>query len=218
MELRESVGELERLAKVDGPLSYAWGTDTVGMLNRVMLDGKLPEVQRIAPMHGLVSAKRLVSTAVIGSVLDQVRTRVLGLALDLERILPDAGEPGATPADSSAMTTIVTNYIFGDSNAVAVASPGSVNLVSAVSAGDLDGLLSAALALGLSPNEVAELKEAIEADERDDNEPKDQPGSRVAKFLGKLTLGAVKTAGQEGAKEAARVVGEMVLAYYGIKP
>jgi hypothetical protein len=71
--------------------------------------------------------------------------------------------------------------------------------------------------MGLAPSDVVELKEAIEGDEADEGEPEGRPGSRVARFLGNLTLGAVKIAGQEGVKEAGRAVSDMVLAYHGLK-
>jgi hypothetical protein len=116
VEFRESVSELERLAENDGPLSFAWGTDTIGRINGEMRRGSLKEVQKIAPLHGIVSAHRLVSPATIGSVLDNVRNRVLSLALDLEKVVPDAGEPGATAGDPTTVDGIINAYISGLGN------------------------------------------------------------------------------------------------------
>jgi AbiTii len=126
VEFRESVSELERLAQVDGPLSYPWSTDLVGRLNGEMQRGRLGELQQIAPLHGIVTANRLTSPARVCSVLDNVRTRVLSLALDLEKVAPDAGEPGATPADPSTVNNIVETYVYGHRNAVEGESPGPV--------------------------------------------------------------------------------------------
>lgn len=92
VELCEPVSELERLAESKSTLSYAWGADVVATLNGMMHRG---EIEAILPMHGIVSAHRQISPAAIRSVLDNVRTRVLAVALEIERLLPNAGEPAS---------------------------------------------------------------------------------------------------------------------------
>jgi hypothetical protein len=94
VSFHESVSELERLAQAESVLHYGWGSDVVGLLNSEMMKGNLEELQRVAPMHGNVTATRLISPARAGAVLDNFRTRVLGLALELEKVAPDAGQPG----------------------------------------------------------------------------------------------------------------------------
>lgn len=217
VEFRESVSELERLARVDGPLSYHWGTDVVAHLNSLMQRGKLPELQTMAPMHGMVRAHRVVSPALITAVLDQVRTRVLGLALDIEKIAPEAGEPGIDLGDQRAMQSIVNTYIYGDGNTVAVDSPGTIQ-VGNVAAGDLDGLLAAARELGLPEDGLNELREALEGDAADDDEQGVRPGTRVTQFMGKLAMGGLAAAGEAGTKEGVNILGGLIRNYIGLPP
>lgn len=214
VEFRESVSELARLSQAEGPLSYGWGTDAVGRINGEILGGRLRGVARIAPMHGIVSAHRLVSPALIGSVLDQVRTRVLSFTLDLERIAPDAGEPGVKINDPDTVTNIV-NFIYGSGNTVALGSPGAVQ-VGNVAAGDLEGLLTAVSALGLPSDQVAELRQAIEADEADEDSPKVGVGTRVKQFMGNAAMGGLTIAGETGTQEGIKMLGKLVGNYFGI--
>jgi hypothetical protein len=206
----ESVSELEQLAEATQPLSGFWPADAVAMLNNAMNQGIIP---RPMPGYGLVSAHKVISPAQVQSVLDAVRTRALGVALELEKILPQAGEPGAKNQDSAQISYIVTNEIYGDGNTVAVDSPGAVQISATVTPGDLGSLLAAATNMGLSPDDVAELKAAVEADEA---EAPGAPRSRVREFLGKFTLEGAKTVGKVGIGAAGGVLAELVRVYYGI--
>lgn len=210
MSFPESVSELEQLAEATEPLRGFWPADAVAMLNNAMDQGI---IRHPMPGYGLVSAHKLISPAQVQSVLDAVRTRALGVALELEKILPQAGEPGAKSQDPTQISYIVMNEIYGDGNTVAVDSPGAVQISAAVIPGDLGSLLAAATNVGLSPDDVAELKAAVEADEAE--EP-GAPRSRVREFLGKFTLEGAKTAGKIGIGAAGGVVAQLVRDYYGI--
>lgn len=216
IEWRESVSEVQRLSQVDEPLHFPWPTDVVGRLNQQMRRGDLKALQGIAPMHGIVRARRLVSPATASAVLDNVRTRVLSLALDLEKVMPDAGEPGATLTDPAAVASVI-NVIYGHGNTLAIDSPGAVQMP-AIAAGDLAGLLDALAQLGCDPEDLDELGQAIRADDAEEPEAEEQrgPGPRVKTFMGKAALGGLKTAGQAGLQEGAKLLGECVRAYYGI--
>lgn len=207
----QSVSELERLGATRETLRAPWSADAVAILNQLMDSG---DITSGVPMHGLVAAYQQISPALISSVLDQVRTRVLGLALDLEKVAPEAGEPGVTVADAGAVNSIV-NVIYGHGNILAVDSAGAVQL-GGVQVNDLQSLLTAVAELGFLPEDVEELRQAIEADEADETTPEGKPGSRVAQFLGKVSLGTLKTAGQTGVQEAAKAVGKMVMTHYGM--
>jgi hypothetical protein len=207
---RKSISELERLAKLDS-LAYRWPSDAVALLNGHIARGEVAEIVRD---HVLVSAAKISSPDRAAAAVDSVRTRVLDLALQLEKVAPDAGELGAAPADPAIVNNIVNTYVYGHGNAVAVDSPGAVQL-GGVNAGDLDGLLKAVADLGLQPEGVAELEEAIRGDEADEEAPAGRPGSRVASFLGQLSLGAFKIAGKEGIHEGVNVIGDLVKAHYG---
>lgn len=215
VEFRESVSELERLATSDGLLSYFWPTDVIALINGMMQNGQLKELQQFAPLHGLVAVHKRVSPALLTSVLDSVRTRVLSLALDLEQVMPDAGEPGVVPVDPAHINNIITNYFSGPGTAVAFGGPATVQLAE-VRVGDLESLLDAAATLGLQSAELAELREAIRNDEADKMTPADGPGRRVTQFLGKAALGGLKSMGQAGIQECVKILGEWIRAYHGV--
>jgi hypothetical protein len=209
IEFREPVSELALTAQIDGVVSYSWPTDMVARINGEMQMGRFAELQQLAPMHGLVAANRLISPARVAGVLDNVRTRVLGLALDLEKVLPEAGELGAISENPSEINYIVTNHIYGEGNAVAIGDNATVS----VPKGDLEALLRSAENAGLSQDQVAELRAAIEADRESGDV--DEPGSRVRDLLGKLTWGGAKTAGKVGIGAGGGIVTALVRAYYG---
>jgi len=108
ISFRQSVSELEEVARLNN-VSLTWDADAVAYVNLLIEQEK---VQGPNPFFALVSASRQTSPAVVRSVLDNVRTRVLDVALALERVQPDAGEPGAAPADLSTVNNIV-NIIYG---------------------------------------------------------------------------------------------------------
>lgn len=207
---RESVSELERLATLED-LAVRWPTEAVGLVNGAIARGEILAVVRDSV---LVSAFKVSSPNRAAAAVDNVRTRVLDLALELEKVAPDAGEPGAAPADPATVRTIITN-IYGHGNAVAVDSPGARQLT-AVRAGDLDGLLKAAAALGLESEEVAELKDAVEGDAADAETPVGKPGGRVKRFLGKVALGGVTIASKDTLQEGVHMLGDLVRSYYGM--
>ena len=75
---------------------------------------------------------------------------------------------------------------------------------------------SAVTNLGLDPNEVTELRAAIEADDQSTDAGADKPGSRVKQFLAKFSLGTVRASGHVANGALGNVVGQLVNAYYGI--
>jgi hypothetical protein len=209
---RQSVSELERIAKFDKQLGSPWPADTVAQLNGEIKNGNATQ---IVPMHYLVSAYQQISPALVESVLDNVRTRVLGLALDVEKVAPQAGEPGFANVDPAGINSLVVLNIYGHGNAVALDSPGAVQRAGVV-AGDLGSLLKAVEALGLAAEDVADLEQAVRGDETDPETPEGRPGSRVRQFLGKVSLGGVKGAGQAAAGAVGNVVSALILTYYNV--
>lgn len=202
---REPVSELQILATKSERLGLAWSADVVARLNGLMDRG---EIDPIVPMHGLVSAHKQVSPAAVTAVLDNVRTRVLDVALEIEKALPNAGEPGVVPSDPVSIHYAVTNHIYG-SAAVAVGA-GATQVVVQVVKGDRDSLRNAVRAAGLSDGEIAELDQAI------DDDGDRQPGARVQAFLGRAALKLSAGAGQVITGATGSVVAELVGRYYGL--
>jgi hypothetical protein len=139
----------------------------------------------------------------------------MDLALDLEKLSPEAGEPDAPPIDSAKILTVVTTNIWGDGNQVAIGSPGTLQEIK-VQRGDLEGLLRAVTSAGLVSDQAAELEQAIRGDEADPEGESGKPGPGVLKFLGKLALGTTKALGNVGATAGQQLVVAFVRSYYGI--
>lgn len=202
----EPVAALESMAQAGAPLHYPWSADVIGLLNGQIARGAAPP---ILEMHSLVSAHRIISPSTAKAALDSVRTRVLALALDLEKVLPLAGEPGQIAENPAAINYMVTNHIYGDAT-VAIGHNASV----LVPKGDLDALLAAVSSAGLTEEQVNELRAAIEADEAEG--ALEEPTSRVRAFLGKMTWeGAAKTVGKVGIGAGGGVVAALVRSYLG---
>lgn len=212
MTFHESVAALETMAAAKKPLHSPWSPNAIGLLNGQIDRAEAPPILR---GYGLVSAHRVFSSAMPKAALDSVRSRVLALALELEKVLPSAGEPGQTADDPAALTLMVTNYIYGHGNNVAIASPNAIQS-SGIVAGNLDSLIAAAQAIGLPTEYVDELREAIEHDDADSETEDGKPGYRVTQFLGKLTLGGLSVGSQVAIGAAGNVIGQLVNAYYGI--
>jgi hypothetical protein len=206
VQFHEPVAALESMAQAKAPLHYPWSADVIGLLNGQIARGEAPPILQ---MHGLVSAHRIISPTTAKAALDNVRTRVLALALDLEKILPLAGEPGQIAENPTAVNYMVTNHIYGGSNTMAIGDNASVS----VPQGDLQALLAAVSSAGLTEEQVNELRAAIEADEADG--ALDDPTSRVRAFIGKLTWEGAKTAGKVGIGAGGGIIAALVRSYFG---
>ncbi|MGJ6121148.1 hypothetical protein QN239_01005 [Mycolicibacterium sp. Y3] len=211
LQFRQSVRELELLAARDAVLGSAWGADLIAQLNGEIQRGA---VHAIVPMHLLVTAHQQVTPAHVGSVLDNVRTRVLDFALEAEQFVPGAGEPGVEPADQGQINYLVVNNIYGSANAISVGPGSTQQLIASVEIGDRDSLKRAVEAAGLPADQIAELESAIDSD--DAERERHGLGTRVKEFLGKLALGTGKETGKTAISAGGAVIADLVRRYYGV--
>ncbi|WP_197382859.1 AbiTii domain-containing protein [Mycolicibacterium mengxianglii] len=210
LQFRQPVRELELLAARETALASPWGADLIAQLNGEIQRGA---IHAIVPMHLLVTAHQQVTPAHVGSVLDNVRTRVLEFALEAEQLVPDAGEPGVVPVDQGQINYMVINNIYGSANAVSI-GPDVIQLISSVQTGDRESLKRAVEAAGLPADQIFELEAAIDAD---NTEGQQGLGSRVKGFLGKLALGTGKETGKAAITAAGGVIVDLVRRYYGLQ-
>jgi len=206
----QPVSELEGLRGANDTLRNMWKPDAVVLFNHLVSQSKAQGIE----MHGLVEAWKVVTPQQVGGVLDQVRTRVLSLALELEKIAPQAGEVDAELPERSTVATVVNAHIYGSGNNIAVGSP-HASLISTVQRGDLPSLLAAARDLGLSEAEVEALEQAILEDARADGR-KHTPGSAVSTLIGRLALGAGSVTGKVAIGAASGTLAALTRAYFGI--
>jgi len=206
----QPIAELEELANLNKQLQSPWPADVVALINGKISKGTLTLVE----MHNLATAHRVVSAQQLRGVVDAVKTRILGLTLDLEKLNPEAGEPGSPATDAAAVTTVVYNHIYGDGNNIAVASHDVAQHIERVREGDLDSLIAALKQVGATDEEVLTLQQAIIDDASEATEK--GPGPRVRDYLGTAVLRTGSVAGKVGIGAAGGTLAAVVKAYYGI--
>lgn len=207
MEFRQPIIELEDFAKTDRPsLQVPWPPDLVSYVNHLTDNGDT----HLNPDYVMHSAWKLISPQQVLAAVDAVRTRVLDLALSIERIAPDAGQAGATQPDGRAIDQLVMNIY--DSN-IAVGSTNVVQGVVLPSQGDKVALFDALRGAGLKQEQLDELERALTEDEAE-GEP--GLGRRALAWVGKVTMGGAAAAGKSVATAAGGVAVKALAAYVGI--
>lgn len=153
----------------------------------------------------------------VAGVLDQVRSRALTFALEIEEENPAAGEPkgaqghGEPPVPLARTDAIFNTVIFG--GVVAIGPNASVNIE--VVPGDLDSLMRYLEAHGIEKGDREELAEAIKSDAAEAG-PKQGPGKRVSAWLGKVSLKMAASGGRIGEGTAATVIATAVARFLGL--
>lgn len=179
--MRQPVAELESLASGADDAKLPWDPTAVGLYDQEAQAGKVAH-----PLgHHLMSAHTIVPRNHILGVLDTMRTRVLELALELERVSIDVGEPGGpTVADAqvaAAAQTLIIN-VYGDGANIATGD--YARLRNQVRRGDEQALRAAVEALGLTARDAEEFVDGL----REDGSA---VGGRTASFLDRVRRGAV---------------------------
>ncbi|MFC0438380.1 hypothetical protein [Kutzneria buriramensis] len=100
----EPVEHLEELVRAGDKLVRPWGAVHVDLLNQLIEIGGLT----VAPV---AAAENRLDHGVVGKIVDAVRNRVLGLALSLEQVAPDAGDKDGPSSVTPAMEEIIARTI-----------------------------------------------------------------------------------------------------------
>jgi hypothetical protein len=197
IQLRDPIASIESMA-ADDHVTMAWSADTVTMYNQGV---RLRQIQPIVTGGLLlVGAKLSVSRHLVVGALDGVRNRILDLALQLEKVVPAAGQTSTPEAEQGLAGMIINNYFHASSN-VAIGSTDVKQSIKPPAKGDVEGLVNFLRETGMTPELLTELLAAAKADEEDHG---DGPGrwtrvrgwfARVATDAGTEAIGgAVATA------------------------
>jgi hypothetical protein len=156
-------------------------------------------------------------SSIVG-VLDQVRSRALTFSLEIEAENPAAGESkredtksAEPPVPLARIDAIFNTVILG--GAVAIGPNASVEVN--VQSGDLDSLMRYLEEHFIGQVDRDELAEAIKGDAAE-GKPKDGPGTRVAAWLGKISLKVAASGGRISEGTAAGVIAAGVARYLGL--
>jgi hypothetical protein len=146
-------------------------------------------------------------------ILDNVRARILDMALSLEEVAPTAGD-SHTSAQREAISQIYHTHIHGTSGNVAIGSSNFKQTAILPARGDEEALIRALAAAGVDPQAVADLRRALD-DDRKSNGGTDpsEPGPEVSKWWSRVAL---RTVGGVGVGAAGELVAQSLGAYFGI--
>ena len=199
----EGVAHYESLLESDSPtFSIPWPADYIAHYQEQIMEG-----------FNLVEAHRIVPRGAIEGMLDQIRTRILSFALEIEEQNPDAGEAEAEdelPVPSKTVEQIYNTYILGGTNVIA---SGSNNIIRdfMLLAQDWDSLTQALLEIGLGEEDVEALDQAVKKDggAADGEAPGEAVRNWLDEISSRMRSGSLKLA----AGASGSMVGTLVLEY-----
>jgi hypothetical protein len=162
----QPVAEIERMA-AEGGARLAWSADAVRYYNWAVERGEITRI--VIDDMVLAGVTQPAPAQIFTGVVDAVRTRVLDLALELERAAPEAGQRDAAPETNDQASRVINNYNFYGSANVAIESKHVTQTVQPPGAGDADALIRYLGAAGVEPKKLVELREALRQDKADDD-------------------------------------------------
>lgn len=150
-------------------------------------------------------------------VVVEVRSRLLDLALQIADRIPR--EPALTDikqvSKEMAVGEIFKNAVFGN-NATIVVGSGSIQGVSnSVAQNDFDSLANVLTSHRVPADDIAALKQAIEADQGAEDHKTKSFGPKVRQWLGNMVAKAGSAAWQVSIGAAGNILGSAIGAFYG---
>lgn len=173
---------------------------------------------KLTPNMQCVAAWKEIPIGAVVRLMDSVKTRVLGFAIDLEREAPNAGElpiGSQPPLSPEKMTQIFNTNITGNVGNIANAGSGfSQSSTLVVRQGEWQSLQARLFELGLTESDTLGLKEDLERAlaASSDEERKTTAGTWIGRLAGKAASGATDV----GIEVAATAVAKAVAAYFGL--
>ncbi len=207
----QSLAELESMnSSTQKGWEERWSADTVQLANQLIQAGRIA----LDRNYVILQAHKVIPPQSVVGVLDAVRSRVLNLALEFEKLVPQ-DPTSLRPADRTTASQIVQMQIFGGSHNFAIGSSDFEQYVHSVIPGDKNSLFGALAKLGVADSDLADLETALAEDGSGAPSDRPQPGSRVQAWCGKAALGGIHVAGSAAAQVTAGVIAEMVLHFFG---
>lgn len=173
---------------------------------------------KLTPDMQCISAWKEIPIGAVVRLMDSVKTRVLGFAIDLEREAPNAGElpiGSQPPLSPEKMTQIFNTNIIGNVGNVANAGSGfSQSSTIVVQPGSWQSLQARLLELGLTDSDTQGLKQDLEhaLAASSDEERNATAGTWIGRLAGKAASGAAGV----GIEVAATAVAKAIAGYFGL--
>ncbi|NKA72555.1 hypothetical protein GO285_01472 [Ralstonia solanacearum] len=168
----------------------------------------------LTPDMQCVAAWMELPIGAIDRLLDCVKTAVLGYAIEVEKLSPDAGElpVGSKPISEERLTQIFNTHIAGNVGNVANASTGVTQTATVqVGQGDWEALRVYLQSLGLIEADFAGLKRDLDQARAAGPATSEKPASWIGKLVGK----AMSKAAGVGVEAIAGGIAQAIAGYLG---
>lgn len=206
LTIHQPISELEALAAAESEPGVPWDPFAIDQYNTMV---ELKQGGAGFEMASLVEARIVMPRTFLVGILDAVRNRVLDLALALERVSPNVGEPDGPTVDDSRVQHVAQQFnITVNGDGANIATGDSSRQISTVVKGDIDALTVAAIDAGLAPEDAEEFKKAVMSDGQ-------SIGAQTGGFLARVTSGTVRLAGNVSASVAAAILLNLAARYFG---
>lgn len=186
-------------------LSNPWPADLIRLVS-----------SKIYQTMNCISAWKVIPRGTIAALLDTVRNRVLSFVLEIEVEAPDAGEapPNIKPIADERVSQVFNTYIQGNVTSLVAGSQITTQTIEiTVVQNDLDSLKQYLASLGIGEPDLEELDQAIQEDAQ--SGVKDNLGSKVKVWLGKMISKAGSSTWNVATSVAANLLIKALSKYYG---
>ena len=171
---------------------------------------------KILSDYQLASAWQTISTGSLAALLDTIKNRILNFVLEIEAAAPNAGESsqGEEPIPEEHVKQVFNTVILGGSAQIAardqtIKYDTDIKIIQ----NDFDSLREFLSSLKVGEDNIQELREAIQEDEKN---PKEATfGKRVQTWLGKMISKAADGSWEIATHVAANLLTVALMQYYG---
>jgi hypothetical protein len=155
------------------------------------------------------------SISTLSGVLDQIRTRALRFALEIEALNPAAGEPTdiASPAVSQQLVSQIFNTVISGGTVNLAGTQSIQQIAITVQPGDLDSLIRYLKDQGVADNEVKSLKEILPAESAS---PTKTPGPKTEAWIKRVGARIAAGGGRVAESTLTSVLSAAVKSYMGL--
>lgn len=217
-KLRDAYRHAYMLNGVSAYISLVQGEQTGCALEQWPMELAVHNASKAVIDMQCISAWKEIPIGAVVRLLDSVKTRILGFAIDLERESPDAGDSpiGRNPVSQEKLTQIFNTNIAGSvSNLANGGSSFSQVSNMAVAHGDWNSLKSYLLSLGLTDSDYEGLRAELETAREAGRLQQEVIESVSSSWIGKLASRAAQGASGVGIEVAAAGVAKAIAAYLG---
>jgi AbiTii len=171
---------------------------------------------KLTPEMQCVAAWKEIPLGAVVRLLDSVKTRVLGFAIDLEREAPNAGDipiGSQPPLSTEKMTQIFNTNITGNVGNLANSSE-NFSQSASIQPGNWDSLEQRLLSLGLRPIDLEGMRTELERAAA--SQEQSERAAVAGTWIGRLAAKAIGGVSGVGIEVAATGIAKAIAAYLGL--